>query len=78
MSARTLVLGGKTRPVAVAELHRLAAMLRRAGMTDRYGVSMHRVPGRGAWGVYVTDRTPELGPPDAWARAVFLSCGLAA
>ncbi|MFG2147502.1 hypothetical protein ACGFRG_25450 [Streptomyces sp. NPDC048696] len=78
MSARMLVLGGTTRPAAVADMHRLAAALRRTGMTDRYGVSVHRVPGRKGWGVYVTDRTPELGPPDAWARAVFQSSGLAA
>ncbi|MFE9569216.1 hypothetical protein ACFYMW_12060 [Streptomyces sp. NPDC006692] len=78
MSARTLVVGGSTRPKAVANMHRLAAALRRSGMTGRYGVSVHTVPGRNGWGVFVTDRTPELGPPDAWARAVFQSSGLAA
>ncbi|MFD9629814.1 hypothetical protein [Streptomyces violascens] len=78
MTTQTLVLGGTTRNKAVADMHRLAAALRRTGMTDRYGVSVHTVPGRSGWGVYVTDRTPELGPPDAWARAVFQSSGLAA
>ncbi|WP_161624875.1 hypothetical protein [Streptomyces spectabilis] len=78
MSVRVLVLGGTTRRTAVADMHRLAAALRRTGMTDRYGVSVHTVPGRNGWGVYVTDRTPELGPPDGWARAVFQSSGLAA
>ncbi|MFE4610017.1 hypothetical protein ACFRK5_16960 [Streptomyces niveus] len=79
MSARTFVLGHWTKNDATAELHRLAAVLVRAQITDRYGVSVHKVRGRrGAWAVYLTDRTPELGPPDPWARAVIRSFGLAA
>lgn len=79
MSARTFVLGCASRPDASRQMHRLAAVFVRAGAAERYGVSVHKAPGpRGAWGVYLTDRTPELGPPDKWARAVFLSFGLAA
>lgn len=79
MSARVLVVGCEGKPDASRQMHRLAAVLVRAGAAERYGVSVHKVPGRrGVWGVYLTDRTPELGPPDRWARAVFLSFGLAA
>ncbi|GGR71210.1 hypothetical protein GCM10010252_06880 [Streptomyces aureoverticillatus] len=78
MSARTFVLGREDKDAASADLHRLAAVIRRSGMASRYGVSVHRVPGSSSWGVYLTDRTPELGPPDEWARGVVLAFGVAA
>ncbi|MER5304609.1 hypothetical protein ABT039_34795 [Streptomyces lasiicapitis] len=78
MSARTFVLGREDRADAFTEVQRLAAVLVRARITDRYGISTHKVPGQGAWGVYLTDRTPELGPPSLVALAVFRSFGLAA
>ncbi len=77
MSARVFVLGREDQVSASAEMHRLASVLRRSGMTRRYGVSAHRVPGSSSWGVYLTDRTPELGPPDGWARGVALAFGVA-
>ncbi|SCE19795.1 hypothetical protein GA0115261_103718 [Streptomyces sp. OspMP-M43] len=46
---------------------RMARVLRRAGITERYGVSVH--PMRTAtrlvqgWGVYLTDRYPDQAPP---------------
>ncbi|MEU7584452.1 hypothetical protein AB0B50_43515 [Streptomyces sp. NPDC041068] len=78
MSVRTFVLSREDRDDAFAEVQRLAAVLVRARITDRYGVSAHQVPGRRAWGVYLTDRTPELGPPSLVALAAFRSFGLAA
>ncbi|MGW6061713.1 hypothetical protein [Streptomyces sp. NPDC055189] len=45
---------------------RMAHVLRRAGITERYGVSVHRIPvsrGDEGWGVYLTDRAPDQDPP---------------
>ncbi|MFF1377530.1 hypothetical protein [Streptomyces sp. NPDC058308] len=79
MSAcRIFVLGRKGGDDAFAEVQRLAAVLVRARIANRYGVSARKVPGQGAWGVYLTDRTPELGPPSLAVLAVFRSFGLAA
>lgn len=79
MSARTFVLGREDRDDAFAEVQRLAAVLVRHRITERYGVSVHKVPGkRGAWGAYLTDRTPELGPPSLLVIRAFRSFGLAA
>ncbi|MEU1018508.1 hypothetical protein [Streptomyces sp. NPDC005898] len=79
MAARTFVLGRDDRGDAWAETQRLAAVLVRHRITERYGVSVHKVPGRhGKWGVYLTDRTPELGPPPLLVIRAFRSFGLAA
>lgn len=62
---RTFVVGHDNRDDAAADMFRLAAVLRRAGLR-RYGVSMHRIVGsRGddGWGVYVADREPDQAPP---------------
>ncbi|MET8706505.1 hypothetical protein [Streptomyces californicus] len=60
---RTFLLGRDDRDDAWAETVRLAEVLVRHRVTARYGVSRHKIYGRRAWGVYLTDRTPELGPP---------------
>lgn len=62
---RTFVVGHRERGAA-ADMFRLAAVLRRAGLVTRYGVSTRRIVGsRGdsGWGVYLTDREPTQAPP---------------
>ncbi|MFB6816284.1 hypothetical protein ACFCV8_17265 [Streptomyces sp. NPDC056347] len=76
MAARTFVLGREDKGEAWAEVQKLAAVLVRHRITDRYGVSVHEVPGKR--GAYLTDRTPELGPPALLAISAFRSFGLAA
>ncbi|MEU3060631.1 hypothetical protein [Streptomyces subrutilus] len=79
MGARAFVLGREDRDDAWTETQRLAAVLVRHRITDRYGVSVDKIPGRrGAWGVYLTDRMPELGPPPLLVIRAFRSFGLAA
>ncbi|MFD7069843.1 hypothetical protein ACFV97_21730 [Streptomyces sp. NPDC059913] len=40
---------------------------------------MHKIPGRrGAWGVYLTDRTPKLGQPPLLVIRAFRDFGLVA
>lgn len=79
MGRRTFVLGREDKGEAWTETQRLAAVLVRHRIAGRYGVSVHKVPGkRGAWGVYLTDRTPELGPPPLLMIRAFRSFGLAA
>ncbi|MEU8619958.1 hypothetical protein [Streptomyces sp. NPDC048623] len=44
----------------------MASVLVKAGLTERYGVSVHRIPvsrGDEGWGVWLTDRTPDQDPP---------------
>ncbi|MFE7520554.1 hypothetical protein [Streptomyces halstedii] len=48
---------------AYALAFQLAPVLVRAGLTERYGEGVTRVRGTASWGVYLTDRTPELPPP---------------
>lgn len=53
---------------ATALAARMAAVLVRAGLTERYGVSVHRIPvtrSDEGWGVYLTDREPNQDPPVA-------------
>ncbi|WP_406113918.1 hypothetical protein [Kitasatospora purpeofusca] len=45
---------------------RLGAVLARAGITDRYGMSVQRIPGRRtepAWGLYLVDREADRPTP---------------
>ncbi|GLW03719.1 hypothetical protein Slala05_73490 [Streptomyces lavendulae subsp. lavendulae] len=63
---RVFVVGHQDRDSATADMFRLAAVLRRAGLVTRYGVSTRRIVGnRGndGWGVYLTDRAPDQAPP---------------
>ncbi|MFJ7588417.1 hypothetical protein ACIQZO_13730 [Streptomyces sp. NPDC097617] len=72
MSARIFVLGHQERDAASADMFRLAAVIVRAGLADRYGVSTRRIVGnRGddGWGVYLTDRAPDQTPPDGLSFA---------
>lgn len=76
---RTFILGREDRDEAWAETVRLAEVLVRHRITARYGVSRHKIQGcRGTWGVYLTDRRPELGPPSLLAVRAFRDFGLAA
>ncbi|MFE2977485.1 hypothetical protein [Streptomyces sp. NPDC059258] len=76
---RTFLLGREDRDEAWAETIRLAEVLVRHRVTARYGVSRHKIQGRrGAWGVYLTDRYPEQGPPPLLVRRAFRDFGLAA
>lgn len=66
MNARIFVLGHQERDSATADMFRLAAVLVRAGLTERYGVSTRRIVGSRSddgWGVYLTDRAPNQAPP---------------
>ncbi|TXJ76438.1 hypothetical protein E2C11_22000 [Streptomyces lavendulae] len=79
MGARMFVLGREDEDDAWTETHRFAAVLVRHRITGRYGVSVHKAPGHhGAWGGYLTDRTPELGPPPLLVIRALRSFGLAA
>ncbi|MFJ4968669.1 hypothetical protein [Streptomyces sp. NPDC088755] len=79
MATRAFILGREERDDAWTETQRFAAVLVRHRITDRYGVSVHKIPGRrGAWGVYLTDRTPVLGPPSLLIIRAFRSFGPAA
>lgn len=65
MNARTFVVGHQERDSATAGMFRLAAVLVRAGLTERYSVNTRRIVGsRGddGWGVYLTDRAPDQAP----------------
>ncbi|MFB6423080.1 hypothetical protein ACFCXC_00400 [Streptomyces microflavus] len=78
-AVRTFLLGREDRDEAWAETVRLAEVLVRHRVTARYGVSRHKIQGRrSAWGVYLTDRRPELGPPSLLAVRAFRDFGLAA
>ncbi|MEW2635746.1 hypothetical protein AB0903_29935 [Streptomyces sp. NPDC048389] len=51
---------------ATAVASRLAAVLVRAQLTKRFGVSVHRIPvsrTSEGWGVYLTDREPHQDAP---------------
>ncbi|MFD7539548.1 hypothetical protein [Streptomyces sp. NPDC059819] len=79
MSGRTFVLGREDKGEAWAKTQELASVLVRLRMTGRYGASVHKIPGkRGAWGVYLTDRAPELGSPPLLVIRAFRNFGLAA
>ncbi|MFJ5707595.1 hypothetical protein [Streptomyces sp. NPDC093105] len=63
---RTFVDGYESKTDAYAHSMRMAQMLVRAGLTKRYGVSVHRIPvsrDSEGWGVWLTDRTPDQAPP---------------
>ncbi|MFB6909166.1 hypothetical protein ACFCWB_33305 [Streptomyces bacillaris] len=75
---RTFLLGRESPSDAWAEVQALATVLVRYRLADRYGVSRHKIHGRDAWGVYLTDRTPEAGPPPRLALAALRTFGLAA
>lgn len=65
-SRRRFVDGYDERRDASAVAARLAAVLVRAGITDRFGVSVHRIPvsrSDEGWGVYLTGREPDQEPP---------------
>lgn len=56
---RTFVDGAPEKDDAYALAFRMAHVLRRVGLTDRYSMSVHRIPvsrGDEGWGVYLTDR----------------------
>ncbi|BAU83104.1 hypothetical protein SLA_2171 [Streptomyces laurentii] len=59
---RTFLDGYDFKPDAYDHAVRMAQVLVRAGLTKRYGVSVHRAAKVG-WGVYLTDRTPDQAPP---------------
>ncbi|QDY79812.1 hypothetical protein [Streptomyces qinzhouensis] len=68
---RLFIVARPTEREANAALHQLAAVLRKSGLTGRYGVTVERLSGSLVpWAVYVVDRTPSEGAPDAWTRAV--------
>ncbi|MEV6076328.1 hypothetical protein AB0L80_14670 [Streptomyces sp. NPDC052069] len=63
---RRFVDGYDERQDAAAVAFRLAAVLVRARLTERFGVSVHRIPvsqTSEGWGVYLTDREPDQAPP---------------
>ncbi|MFE5901107.1 hypothetical protein ACFQ67_27335 [Streptomyces sp. NPDC056488] len=63
---RTFVDGVTEREDADVLAFRMAAVLTRAGLVERYGVSVRRIPvsrGEEGWGVYLTDRMPSEDPP---------------
>ncbi|GAA2781607.1 hypothetical protein XF35_41485 [Streptomyces platensis subsp. clarensis] len=63
---RTFVDGVESKPDAYELAAGMAKILVRAGLTLRYGVSVHRIPisrGDTGWGVWLTDRTPDQAPP---------------
>ncbi|MEU9008534.1 hypothetical protein AB0D12_01835 [Streptomyces sp. NPDC048479] len=65
-NVRTFVDGFEQRDDASANAARLAAVLVRARLTERFGVSVHRIPvsrSDQGWGVYLTDREPDQEPP---------------
>ncbi|MFJ2783665.1 MULTISPECIES: hypothetical protein [unclassified Streptomyces] len=57
----TFVDGYDDRDSAYASAFRPARILVRARLSDRYGMSVHRM--KGGWGVYLTDRTPDRPAP---------------
>ncbi|MGW1277567.1 hypothetical protein ACWD4V_11515 [Streptomyces tsukubensis] len=68
---RRFVVARPTERDANVVLHQLAAVLRKGGLTGRYGVTVERLSGDLVpWAVYVVDRCPAEGAPDAWTRAV--------
>ncbi|MFE0701167.1 hypothetical protein [Streptomyces sp. NPDC058872] len=63
---RTFVDGFESKTDAYDHSMRMAQVLVRAGLTKRYGVSVHRIPvsrNDEGWGVWLTDRTPDEDPP---------------
>lgn len=67
-SRRLFVDGYDERQDAAAVASRLAAVLVHARLTERFGVSVHRIPvsrSDHGWGVYLTDREPDQEPPAA-------------
>lgn len=65
-SARRFVDSREERTDADALAARMAAVLVRAQLTERFGVFVHRIPvprGEEGWGVYLTDRMPDQEPP---------------
>lgn len=63
---RTLVDGAKSKPAAYGRAVQMSAVLARAGLTERYGVTVHRIPvprDGEDWGVWLTDRAPDQDPP---------------
>ncbi|MFJ2131630.1 hypothetical protein ACIOMQ_12215 [Streptomyces sp. NPDC087845] len=64
---RTIVESAAREADAYNLAFRMARALRRAGITERYGVSVHPMPTAPrlvqGWGVYLTDRHPDQKPP---------------
>lgn len=66
LRTRTFVDGVTEREDTDVLAFRLAAVLTRAGLVDRYGVSVRRIPvsrSEEGWGVYLADRMPDEDPP---------------
>ena len=66
MSARRFVDSREERADADALASRMAAVLVRVQLADRYGVFVQRIPvarDEQGWGVYLTDRMPHQEPP---------------
>ncbi|PYC87988.1 hypothetical protein C7C46_01970 [Streptomyces tateyamensis] len=68
MSARErhFLLSRDDQDDAYAVAFRLGAVLARAGITERYGMQVQRIPGRRAepgWGVYLVDRMADQPTP---------------
>ncbi|MFJ1895889.1 hypothetical protein [Streptomyces sp. NPDC088115] len=75
---RTFLLACDNPEDAWTETVRLAKVLVRHRIAERYGVSKHRIAGRrGAWAVCLTDRYPELGPPSLLVLRACRDFGLA-
>lgn len=65
-SARRFVDSREERADADALAVRMAAVLVRAQLTERFGVFVPRIPVarlEEGWGVYLTDRMPDQEPP---------------
>lgn len=63
---RTFIDGTESRTDAYEAAADMARVLVRAGLTLRYGVSVHRIPisrDETGWGVWLTDRAPDQAPP---------------
>ncbi len=64
--ARHFILSRDCEPDAYGVMFRLADVLVRAGITERYGMRVQRIPGRRAepaWGVYLVDRMADQPTP---------------
>lgn len=65
--ARSLVDTAPNQADAYGLAFRMARVLLRAGITERYGVSVHPMHTASrliqGWGVYLTDRHPDQAPP---------------
>ncbi len=71
MSARTFIVSRDDQDEAYEVAFRLAAVLVRYGITDRYGVAVRPCPSRQTgWGVHLVDRMPDLPYP---ARLTFVT-----